>query len=67
MLAALTITLGWWILPAVITAVLFAVAWDDERAAGNSFGAGLSYFFAALPSLAAWVIYLLAALFFGIR
>lgn len=68
MLAALTLTisLGWWILPAVITAILGVIVIREE-AGSTGMLSGLGYILMAVPILFVWCLYLLAALLFGIR
>lgn len=67
MIAAITLTLGWWIIPAVVTVALFAMAWRDESSSGGGYFSGLSFALMAIPALIVWCAYLFAALLVGIR
>lgn len=56
-IAAMTVTLGWWILPAVLTIAL--LAWAAHEEAGNhGIGAGLCFIMTLVPVLFIWVVYL---------
>lgn len=67
----LTITYGWWVLPAAITLALATIAWLMARNDGpDQYGAGafISGFFwllAITASLIVWLVYLIAVLLAG--
>lgn len=61
MIATLTITLGWWMIPLLLTVAYMAWAVRFERE-NRGMLAGLSYHFVAIPVLAAWCAYLLLRL-----
>lgn len=63
----LTITFGWWLIPAVITLLSFGAvtfmsrdAGSDQSGAGSIIAAGF-YLLAAVVSLLAWLIWALFA------
>ena len=62
MIAALTIVLGGWILPAVLTAVMGAYAWRDTRGIGARGLCLLTWALYGVVPLLAWLLYLVALL-----
>lgn len=56
----ITITLGWWIIPTLITIVAVGLAfWPRESGGGYpDFGAAFLMLLAIIAALVAWVIYL---------
>jgi hypothetical protein len=60
----LTITFGWWILPAIVTIIAFGIAYrkqvrarvSDLYGAASAINLGF-YFFAAFASVLAWLVY----------
>jgi len=59
----ITIGFGWWIAPAVVTIVAFALAWraQSPHTGGDynfvGFFNTMAYIVALVPSLAAWLIW----------
>ena len=62
MIAALTISLGWWMIPTLITAVLLYWAYRVERESSGSLLSGWNYVIAMIPILLVWCLYLAARL-----
>lgn len=59
----MTITIGWWIIPAVVSIVCgFYMAQDDSSA----FDGGLLGALFMVPVLAVWLLYFMFRSFFGI-
>lgn len=52
----LEITLGWWLLPTIVTIAAFVWASKDDEA--NGLAGAILFLGATVVSLAAWVIYL---------
>lgn len=61
MIASITISLGWWLIPAVITVALLALATIEESRSRGGLLAGASYVVALIPVLFVWCLY------FGLR
>jgi hypothetical protein len=70
MFAALTITLGWWSLPAAITLIAFAwlIFSEAPRHHGDyDLGPMFEVLLAVFVVVIAWLLYFMAAFFFHIR
>ena len=66
MIAALTLTLGWWMLPVLVALVMAYFARRDLGGVSGGW-ALLGWIFYSVPALVTAALYLLAALLFGIR
>ena len=62
MISALTLPLGWWMVPTLITIIMFYWAHQCERELSGSLLAGMSYVIAMIPVLLVWCLYLSACL-----
>ena len=62
MIAALTLTIGWWMVPTAITVIVFCWAYQVERESSGSLLSGICYAIAIVPALLAWCLYLAARL-----
>lgn len=65
MLAAISITLGWWLIPTIITIILLAIIFRPIEYSGGYFGGGLEAMFRCfwfIPMFVVWIIYLVICL-----
>lgn len=62
MLAALTLTIGVWIIPVVITVAMVAAAWSDTRQAACRGARAFTWLLASVPALFAWLGYAIGCL-----
>jgi hypothetical protein len=61
----LTITIGWWILPALITLFCLAILVTQGGGGSGDFGDGLGCAFMLIPILFVWCVYFAARTFWG--
>lgn len=57
MIASITISLGWWLVPAVITVALLALATIEESRSRGDLLASTYYMFTLIPVLFVWCLY----------
>ena len=62
MISAPTVSIGWWMVPTLITIILLYWTHQYERESRGSLLAGMSYVIAMIPVLLVWCLYLAACL-----